>query len=174
MNKALLSDFFVDRESSTIRITREFAAPANLVWKAWTSAELLAHWWAPKPYHIETKQLDLNVGGTWLYAMVSPQGEKTWCKADYQAIEEYTLLSWLDAFCDEHGTENTIKPRSLWTTRFSEINGITTVNITLVHEKPEDIDLLINMGFKEGFTMAIGNLDELLLMQLNQQTNEKK
>jgi uncharacterized protein YndB with AHSA1/START domain len=163
MNSNLLFDFSVNKENSTIHIKREFDAGLELVWQAWTTAELLAQWWAPKPYHIETKSLDLRAGGMWLYAMVSPQNEKTWCKADYKTIETNKLLSWLDAFCDENGNENNIKPRSLWTNNFTEINGITTVNITLKHDKPEDVEMMIKMGFKEGLTMALGNLDELLL-----------
>ncbi len=163
MKSALLFDFTVNKETKTIHIKREFNADRELVWQAWTTAELLAQWWAPKPYHIETKSLDLRVGGMWLYAMVSPENEKMWCKADYKIIETNKLLSWLDAFCDENGVENTIKPRSLWTNNFTENNGITTVNITLKHDKLEDIETLIQMGFKDGFAMAVGNLDEILL-----------
>ena len=154
-------NFSVDKENKTIHIKREFDANLAIVWQAWTDAEILKEWWAPKPYHIETKSLDLRVGGVWLYAMVSPQDEKMWCKADYKAIETEKLLSWLDAFCDENGNENTIKPRSLWTNNFTENNGITMVNITLKHDKLEDIQAMIDMGFKEGFAMALDNLEEI-------------
>lgn len=163
MNSNLLFDFSVDKENNTIHIKREFAANLKLVWAAWTTAELLDQWWAPKPYHTETKTLDLRIGGLWLYAMVSPKDEKMWCKADYKAIEINKLLSWLDAFCDENGNVNSIKPRSLWTNNFTEENNITTVNITLKHDKPEDIEQMIEMGFKEGFTMGLNQLDKLLL-----------
>ncbi|UCS92138.1 SRPBCC domain-containing protein [Echinicola marina] len=163
MKSSLLFDFTVDRETNTIHIKREFDANLGLVWDAWTIPELLNEWWAPRPYHIETKSLDLRVGGMWLYAMVSPEGEKMWCKADYKAIEPKKILSWLDAFCDEDGIENTTKPRSLWTNSFTQKSGITMVVITLKHEKLEDIEQMIAMGFKEGLTMALGNLDELLL-----------
>ncbi|MBC9795815.1 SRPBCC family protein [Sinomicrobium weinanense] len=162
MKQALLFDFTVSKENKTLHITREFAADLELVWRAWTTPELLDQWWAPKPYHIETKTLDLKVGGMWLYAMVSPQNEKMWCKADYKAIDTNKSLSWLDAFCDENGKENAIKPRSLWTNDFTEEKGITTVNISLKHDQPEDIEMMIEMGFKEGLALALGNLDELL------------
>lgn len=162
MNSNLLFDFSVNKETSTINIKREFNANIELVWDTWTKPELLEQWWAPKPYHIETKILDLRIGGIWLYAMVSPKDEKMWCKGDYKAVETNKLLSWLDAFCDENGNENTTKPRSLWTNIFTEENGITTVTATLKHDKPEDIEQMIEMGFKEGLTMALGNLDELL------------
>jgi len=158
-----LFDFSINKESKTICIKRQFDANLELVWQSWTTSELLDQWWAPKPYHIQTKLLDLNVGGMWLYAMVSPKNEKMWCKADYKTIETNKLLSWLDAFCDEHGMENTVKPRSLWTNNFTEIDGITTVRTTLQHNNLEDIEIMIDMGFKEGLAMALGNLDELLL-----------
>lgn len=162
MKSPLFFDFTVDKATNTIHITRQFDAELPLVWDAWTKADLLNQWWAPKPYHIETKTLELREGGRWLYAMVSPQNEKMWCKADYQQIDPCAWLSWLDAFCDEEGIENTIKPRSTWNIRFTADNHITTVDITLLHDQPEAVDMMINMGFKEGFAMAIGNLDQLL------------
>jgi len=163
MNSNLLFDFTLDKENKCIRINREFNGDLKLVWQTWTDPKLLDQWWAPKPYHIETKTLDLKVDGMWLYAMVSPQGEKMWCRADYKTIETNKLLSWLDTFCDEHGKENNIKPRSLWNTTFSQNNGKTLVNIVMKHDKLEDVEAMIQMGFKEGFSMAVGNLDELLL-----------
>ncbi len=163
MNSNLLFDFTLDKANKCIRINREFNGDLELVWQTWTDPKLLDQWWAPKPYHIETKTLELNVGGMWLYAMVSPQNEKMWCRADYKNIETHKLLSWLDTFCDEHGKENNIKPRSLWNTTFTNSNGKTLVNIVMTHDKLEDVEAMVNMGFKEGFSMAVGNLDELLL-----------
>ncbi|MEC3965831.1 SRPBCC domain-containing protein [Flagellimonas halotolerans] len=167
MKNSLLFNFSVDKENKTINIKREFNAELELVWRAWTTPEILDQWWAPKPYHIETKRLNLEVGGMWLYAMVSPKNEKTWCKADYKTITTNKLLSWLDAFCDENGNENTVKPRSLWTNHFSEKNEVTLVDITLKHDRLEDIETLLEMGFKEGFTSGLKNLDEYLQIQKN-------
>ena len=167
MTSSLLFDFSVNKENKTIHVTREFDADKSLVWKAWTTAELLDQWWAPKPYRAETKSLDFREGGTWLYAMVSPENEKIWCKADYTNINLAKQVSWLDAFCDEHGKENTEKPRSSWTNVFTENNGITTVNITLQHNSLADIETMMEMGFKEGFTMGLQNLDELLVSLKN-------
>lgn len=173
MNSHLLFDFSVNKENKTIHIKREFDASLEVVWQAWTTPELLDQWWAPKPYHIETRLLDLREGGMWLYAMVSPRDEKMWCKADYKTIKTNKLLSWLDAFCDENGNENTIKPRSLWTNNFTEKNGITTVNIVLQHDKLEDIEKMIEMGFKEGLTMALENLNQYLETQFRLRRQNK-
>ncbi|PZD76540.1 SRPBCC domain-containing protein [Mesonia sp. K7] len=173
MKSSLLFNFSVNKENKTIHIQREFNADLKMIWKAWTEPELLNQWWAPKPYHIETKTLNLEVGGMWLYAMVSPENEKTWCKADYKAIETNKRLSWLDAFCDENGQENTLKPRSLWTNIFTAKEEVTQVDITLKHDKLEDIEAMINMGFKEGFEMALANLDHYIESQFRLRQQNK-
>ena len=61
MKSSLLFNFSVDKENKTINIQREFNANLELVWKAWTEPELLNQWWAPKPYHIETKTLEAKI-----------------------------------------------------------------------------------------------------------------
>lgn len=63
------------------------AVDLDLVWDAWTKPEILDQWWAPKPYQTETKSMDFREGGMWLYAMVSPENEKHWCKNDYHKVE---------------------------------------------------------------------------------------
>ena len=49
MNPHLHFDFKVNKENNSIQVEREFAADLDLVWAAWTTAELLDQWWAPKP-----------------------------------------------------------------------------------------------------------------------------
>lgn len=163
MKTNLLFDFSVNKENNTVHVQREFAANLNLVWDAWTKAELLDQWWAPKPYRVETKSQDFSEGGRWFYAMISPENEAHWCIADYKKIEVQKSYSALDAFCDEAGAINESFPRSFWTNTFTENADTTTVDIIISYEKLEDLEMIIEMGFKEGFTMAIGNLDELLL-----------
>lgn len=162
MKNKLMTDFSVDKETHTIKVKREFMAPIKHVWAAWTEPELLDQWWAPKPYRTQTKSMDFSEGGTWLYAMISPEDEKHWCKANYKTIHPHKSFSHSDAFCDENGKENTVKPISYWTTVFAENNGVTTVNVTLKHDSLADLEKLVEMGFKEGLTMAFENLDELL------------
>lgn len=162
MNSNLLFDFTVDKEKNTVNVKREFAADLNMVWDAWTKPELLDLWWAPKPYQTKTKSMDFREGGFWLYAMVSPEGEKHWCKNEYHKIEIKKSFSGLDAFCDENGTINTDFPRTLWTNVFSVSNNNTLVTITAKYESLADLEKIISMGFKEGFTMALGNLDQYI------------
>src|SRR4051812_16410331 len=134
MKNNLKFDFTVNKENHTVNVKREFAADVATVWEAWTNPEILDLWWAPKPYRTVTKSMDFREGGMWLYAMVSPQDEKHWCKNDYQKIEHQKSFSGLDAFCDENGKVNTAMPRTLWTNTFTEKEGTTTVNIVAKYE----------------------------------------
>ena len=84
MNTQLIFDFTVDKAAHTVSITREFDADRSLVWDAFTKAELLDQWVAPKPWSSKTKYMDFKVGGRRLYAMVSPEGHERW------AVQQYT------------------------------------------------------------------------------------
>lgn len=162
MKTSLVMNFSVDKENSRVNVEREFAAPVGKVWAAWTQSELLDQWWAPRPWKARTKSMDFREGGTWLYAMVGPEGEEHWSKADYLTIDAKKSFSAIDAFCDANGEINKDFARSTWTNTFTEANGTTTVSVVIQYDKYEDIEQIMQMGFKEGFTMALGNLDELL------------
>ncbi len=160
MNPTLLFDFKVNNEKKCIEVTREFAAELLLVWDAWTNPEILDLWWAPKPYKTITESMDFKIGGSWLYYMISPENEKHWCRADYKQIEQHKMFSGLDAFCSESGEVNTTFPRSLWTNSFNQNKNVTTVSIVIQYDSLDDLKKIIELGFKEGFTMAIQNLDQ--------------
>ena len=165
MSANLLFDFTVNKDTNTIHVRREFAADLDLVWAAWTEPELLDLWWAPKPYRTRTKSMDFREGGTWLYAMLSPENVVHWCRADYKKIEPKIQFQGLDAFCDENGKINKDFPRSLWTNTFQQGKETTTVDVTIKHESLAALEKIIQMGFKEGFTMALGNLDQYIEAQ---------
>lgn len=165
MKHHLLFDFFVDKKNKTIHVKREFAADLKLVWDAWTKPELLDQWWAPKPYVTKTKSMNFSEGGFWLYAMISPEDIAHWCRADYKKIDPLKSFSGLDAFCDEQGNINQDFPRSLWTNSFTENGKTTTVNIQIEYKELADLEKIIQLGFKEGFTMALSNLDQYIEAQ---------
>ncbi len=167
MNPNLLFDFSVNKESKTISVKREFAASLKLVWDCWTKPELLDLWWAPKPYQTKTKSMDFSEGGFWFYAMIGPDRTTHWCRADYKKIEFQKNFSGLDAFCNEEGDIDTDFPRSFWTNSFSSADtNKTTVEIVIKYEELEDLEKIIQLGFKEGFTAALSNLDQYLETQL--------
>lgn len=162
MNPVLQFDFVVDKENNSIHVKRAFAASLDRVWDAWTKPELLDQWWAPRPYRTVTKSMDFREGGMWLYYMISPENDIHWCKNDYQSVVPQKSFSGLDAFCDENGNINTEMPRTHWANNFSADGSQTLVTITLQYERLADLEKIIELGFREGFSMALGNLDELL------------
>lgn len=93
--------------------------------------------------------------------MVGPAGEEHWALADYKSITATTNFTFLDAFCDNEGNINRNLPRSDWNVDFAESGDSTIVHIEIKHQELSDVEKLIEMGFKEGFTMALENLDEL-------------
>ena len=153
-------DFIIDKEAKTVSIVKEFAAGLDLVWDAYTRAELLDQWWAPKPYMSRTKVLDFRVGGRRFYAMVSPEGDERWAIQKYTSITPKTNFKFFNAFADEH--ENPALPGSEWDLNFSEQDGTTKVSVSIYNESLERMERLIEMGFKEGTMAQLKNLEELL------------
>jgi len=159
---ALVMKFSVDKENNKIKVKREFAAPVAKVWAAWTEGHLLDQWWAPKPWQAKTKSMDFRAGGHWLYAMVGPDGTETWCRADYKSVVPMRSFTGLDAFCDINGNIDKSFPQPFWTVQFQEESGSTVVNIDLTFNTLADLEKYIELGFREGFTAALENLDVLL------------
>ena len=165
MTNNLLFDFTVDKAAKTVFITREFDADQSLVWDAFTKAELLDQWVAPKPFVAKTKFMDFKVGGRRFYAMVSPEGQERWSIQKYTSISPKTNFKMLNAFADKD--ENPELPGSDWDYTFSEQSGSdghrrTTVRITIYNESLERMEKMIEMGFTEGFKMSMNNLENLL------------
>ena len=160
MTSSLLFDFTVDKETKQVFITREFDAELSLVWDAFTTAELLDQWVAPKPWSSKTKYMDLKVGGKRFYAMVSPEGQERWSIQQYTSISPKTHFKMFNAFSDKD--ENPELPGSEWDYTFSEQNGKTTVHITIYNESLARLEKMIEMGFTQGFRMSMSNLENLL------------
>ena len=161
MKSAMFFEFTADSDSATVRVQRQFNAPSHLVWKAWTTPELLDQWWAPRPYRTETKEMDFRSGGFWLYGMIGPEGDTHWCRADYSNVTPETAYVAIDAFCDESGDNiNHEFGQSTWNVSFDSKGDQTMVNIIISYETVDQMHKFIELGFKEGFTMALANLDE--------------
>jgi uncharacterized protein YndB with AHSA1/START domain len=158
--KNLLFDFTVDKTTRTAVITREFDAELSLVWDAFTRAELLDQWVAPKPWSSKTKYMDFQVGGRRFYAMVSPEGQERWSIQEYRSITPKINFRMYNTFADQDG--NPELPGSEWDYNFSEKDGITKVIISIYNESLARMERMIEMGFQEGFKMTVGNLDNLL------------
>lgn len=166
MNNNLLFNFSVDKPSKTVFITREFDADLSLVWDAFTKAEILDQWVAPKPWKSKTKAMDFKVGGRRFYAMVSPEGYERWAVQRYTSITPKTHFKMFNAFADKD--ENLELPGSDWDYTFSEQNGKTKVNISIYNESLERMEKMIEMGFTEGFKASMTNLENLLATLVRQ------
>jgi len=159
-------DFRVDKSTKTVFIEREFNAELPLVWDAFTKQEILDQWWAPKPYLSKTVKMEFKVGGRRFYAMVSPEGvEIGWHIQEYTSISPKTNFKFFSVFADKD--ENPFLPGSNWDFNFSEQNGPdnyrgTKVSITIFNDSLERMEKMIEMGFKEGFTATLNELENFL------------
>jgi uncharacterized protein YndB with AHSA1/START domain len=153
-------DFTFDTEARTALIIREFAADLALVWDAYTIPEILDQWWAPRPWSSVTKYMHFEVGGQRFYAMVSPEGLERWAIHQYTSITPKTNFKFHNTFADKDGNPDQFG--SDWDLTFSEQDGKTKVSISIYNDSRERMEQMIAMGFKEGFTMAQQNLDEVL------------
>jgi uncharacterized protein YndB with AHSA1/START domain len=105
--------------------------------------------------------MDFKVGGRRFYAMVSPEGSDIgWHIQEYTSISPKTNFKFLSVFADKD--ENRQLPGSDWDLNFSELDGTTTVHISIYNESRERMEKMIEMGFKEGFTMTLNELGKLL------------
>lgn len=169
MKNNLQFDFTVDKAKKTVFITREFDADLSLVWDAFTRAEILDQWVAPKPWTSRTKFMDFRVGGRRFYAMVSPEGQERWAIQKYTSISPKTNFKMFNTFADKD--ENPELPGSDWDYTFSEQDARpgeptgrkkTIVHITIYNESLARMEKMIEMGFTEGFKASMSNLEKLL------------
>lgn len=154
--------FEKDIAAKKIHVVREFNAPIEKVWKAWTDPGMLEKWWGPKPWVAKTKSMDFTVGGAWLYAMEGPEGEKHWCYVKFTAIEPGTRFAADSLFSDENGNPTPGAPVGHWDNKFIAVDNKTKVVVDLSFDEEASFKMLVEMGFEGGFTMGLNQLDELL------------
>ncbi|HVV53737.1 MAG TPA: SRPBCC domain-containing protein [Mucilaginibacter sp.] len=155
--------FETDLAAKKIYVAREFNAPVEKVWKAWTDPELLDKWVGPKPWTAVTQTWDFTIGGIWLYAMVGPEGQKHWVYAQFTAIETGSAISSTGMFCDREGNPITEAPKVYRDTKFSSLDGNRSkVDMVITFEEESTIKMFAEGGFKEGSDISLTQLDELL------------
>ncbi|GGH73470.1 uncharacterized protein YndB with AHSA1/START domain [Filimonas zeae] len=154
-----------DAFGKKLTVTRYFNATPEQVWRAWTEKELLDQWWAPKPYQAQTKTLEFVNGGTWLYAMAGPEGDKNWCKVEFKNIVPGKSFDSIALFSDENGVTNDIIPAMHWTNTFYGEAAGTKVVIEVSFATEEGLKAIVEMGFQEGFASAMENLDQIFSQQ---------
>jgi uncharacterized protein YndB with AHSA1/START domain len=99
----ILDRLAVALRTDALTLTREFAAPPAVVWRAWTEPELLKRWYGAVGYTAPECEIDLRVGGKLHACMRSPEGNEIWFGGVYRLIEPPTRLVVTDYFSDEQG-----------------------------------------------------------------------
>lgn len=154
--------FEKDLTNKKIHVVREFNAPIEKVWKAWTDPELLEKWWGPKPWVAKTKTMDFTVGGAWLYWMEGPEGQKHWSNVTFVAIEPETRFAADAVFSDEDGNAAPGAKPGHWDNKFVAIGDKTKVVVDLSFDDEAVMKMMVEMGFEGGFTIGLNQLEELL------------
>jgi len=153
-------------KEKTIIVSREFDAPIEKVWQAYTDSSILDQWWGPSPWRAETKKMNFKAGGYWLYAMVGPEGQKNWARMNYIAIDHLKGYDIEDVFCDEEGNLNSDLPVSRGRMSFSRTSDGTRVEFKMTYATETDVQKIVDMGFEQGITVCLDQLEQLLKKQV--------
>ena len=138
-----------------IQITREFAAPRHLVFRAWTTPDLVARWWHADRGEIVSIDVDLRVGGAWRYVMTARGGFEVAFHGEYLEIVPDERLVTTDVFEGMPGAE------AVTTTVFTEEAGRTRVVMTVDHPSREMRDAHVQSGMEAGMQTALNLLEQI-------------
>jgi hypothetical protein len=95
--------------------------------------------------------------------MVEPDGKEYWGRTDYVKINPIDNYTAMDAFSNEKGEVNPDLPRATWVVSFRDLAENTLVQTVVTYNSLADLETVINMGMKEGMTLTMEKLDDLLL-----------
>jgi uncharacterized protein YndB with AHSA1/START domain len=138
-----------------ILITREFDAPKELVYKAWTTPELVRRWWHANRGEMTTCEIDLRVGGGWRYVMVTPDGFEVGFHGEYREIVPNERLVSTEVY------EGMPDGEAVDTLTLTEVDGRTTVEILVQHSRKEHRDAHIASGMEDGMQDAMDLLEHV-------------
>ena len=138
-----------------ILITREFDAPKHLVYRAYTTPELVQRWWSAKRGEVTTCEIDLRVGGTWRYVMVMDGGYEVGFHGEYREIVPNQRIVSTEIY------EGMPEAQALDTVTFAEADGRTTLTILVQHASKEHRDAHIESGMEGGLQDAMDLLEQV-------------
>ena len=143
-----------------ILITRDFDAPKHLVYKAWTTPELVRRWWNAKRGEVTTCEIDLRVGGRWRYVMVTEDGVEVGFHGEYRELVPNERIVSTEVYegapqgeGPEEGTLNTVT--------FDEVDGRTRLTILVQATSKQIRDAIIDSGMEDGLQDALALLEEV-------------
>jgi len=145
-----------------ILITREFDAPKNLVYKAWTTPELVRRWWSANRGEMTVAEIDLRVGGMWRYAMVADGGFEVAFHGEYREIvpnERIVLTEVYEGIPDAEAEAEA----ALNTLTLTEEDGRTTLTNLVEHRNKEGRDAHIDSGMEAGMQDAMDLLEQVAI-----------
>jgi uncharacterized protein YndB with AHSA1/START domain len=138
-----------------ILITREFDAPKHLVYKAWTTPELVKRWWSGHRGEMTLAEIDLRVGGMWRYVMVATGGYEVAFHGEYREIEPDERIVATEVY------EAMPEGEALNVVTFSEVDGRTTLEL-LVETPSKDVrDAIIDSGMEVGMQEQMDLLEQI-------------
>ena len=142
-------------EDMQILITREFDAPARLVYRAWTEPELVRRWWSGDRGEVTSAEIDLRVGGTWRFVMTANAGFEVAFHGEYRELVPADRVVSTEVF------EGMPDAEALNTITFTEADGRTTLRMLVQHSSQEHRDAHINSGMEEGMQESLASLEEV-------------
>jgi uncharacterized protein YndB with AHSA1/START domain len=141
-----------------ILITREFAAPKHLVYKAWTTPELIKRWWSGGMGEVTIADVDLRVGGTWRYVMVADGGFEVAFHGEYREIVPNELIVCTEVY---EGMPEGEGEAAVCTHTFTEKAGRTTLTLLTQLASKEDRDAVIDSGMETGMQAGWDILEQI-------------
>ena len=138
-----------------ILITREFGAPRRLVYKAWTTPELIKRWWSGDRGEVTIAEVDLRPGGTWRYVMTANGGFEVAFHGEYREIVPGERIVWTEIY------EGMPDAEAVVTATFTESGGRTTLTLLVQHATREYRDAHINSGMEDGMQESMDHLEQV-------------
>lgn len=138
-----------------ILISREFDAPRDLVYRAWTRPELIKRWWSGDQGEVTSVEVDLRVGGTWRYVMTANAGFEVAFHGEYQEIVPNEKIVSTEVF------EGMPDAAAVSTTTWTEQDGRTTVKLLVQHSSKEHRDAHVNSGMETGLQSSWAALEQV-------------
>ncbi|HEX4745352.1 MAG TPA: SRPBCC family protein [Gaiellaceae bacterium] len=135
-----------------ILITREFDAPRELVWRAWTAPELVRRWWHANRGEMTVCEIDLRVGGMWRYVMVADSFGEVGFHGEFRAIEPFERLVSTEAY---EGIPDADANAAVDTLTLVDLGGGTRMTILVEHPTKEGRDMHIESGMEDGLQDAL-------------------
>ena len=139
-----------------ILITREFDAPKHLVWKAWTTPELVKRWWHANRGEMTVCEIDLRVGGSWRYVMVTPDGFEVGFHGEYREIVPNERLVSTEIY---EGIPDAEEHAAIDILTLTEVGERTILAVLVEHPTKEGRDAHINSGMEAGMQDAMDLLE---------------